>query len=61
MMDRDQSCNNDEVDLFEVVQTLWDDKVILVGFVVVSIAIFGLIFVSFDTKYETKLHYEITL
>lgn len=60
-MENNQSFNSDEIDLFEAVQTLWDGKLILVGFVVVSIAIFGLFLILSDTKYETKVKYEINL
>jgi len=58
-MPQDNSTNNDEIDLFELFQTLWDGKWVISAFVAIA-ALLGSSFILFkDSVYESKISYSI--
>ena len=60
-MKNSQSINDDEIDLFKLIETLWNGRVLLFCSVVASIAIGGLFIALNETKYVTRTTYEINL
>ena len=58
-MANNQPTDGDEIDLFDVIETLWDGRVILAGFIVSAMAI-GAMFYAFNKpEYVTQARYEI--
>ena len=58
-MANNKPMDGDEIDLFDVVETLWDGRVILAGFIVSAMAI-GAMFYAFNKpEYVTQARYEI--
>ena len=57
LMPQDRSIYNDEIDLFELSKTLWDNKWLIIVFTLISLLV-GIGFIYFkDPKYEAKLFY----
>ena len=50
---------NDEIDFFELSQTLWDGKWIISTFVAIAIFLGGCLLLFQDTVYESKIRYSI--
>ena len=58
-MANNKPMDGDEIDLFDVVETLWDGRLILAGFIVSAMAI-GAMFYAFNKpEYVTQARYEI--
>jgi len=60
-MANNQPVGGDEIDLFDVIETLWGGRVILAGFVLFAMAI-GVVFLALNkSEYVTQARYEINL
>ena len=51
--------DGDEIDLFDVIETLWNGRVILAGFVVAAMVLSAVILAFNKPGYVTKARYEI--
>ena len=50
---------DDEIDLFKLFQTLWDDKWLIIAFVVIAVLLGGGFLLSKDPVYKSKLIYSL--
>ena len=50
---------DDEIDLFELFQTLWDGKWLISAFVAIAVLLVGAFLLSKDAVYESKLIYSV--
>ena len=50
---------DDEIDLFELFQTLWDGKWLISAFVAIAMLLGGGFLYSVDAEYESKLNYSV--
>ena len=50
---------DDEIDLFELFQTLWDGKWLISAFVAIAVLLGGGFLLSKDALYESKLSYSV--
>ena len=53
-MANNQPMDGDEIDLFDVIETLWDGRVILAGFVVAAMAIGAMFLLSTNRNMSQK-------
>ena len=58
-MNNNQELNGDEIDVFGLIETLWDGRMILVSFFIAATAIACLLVVLVEPKYITNATYEI--
>ena len=54
-----QPVDGDEIDLFDVIEMLWDGRVILAGFIVSAMALCAVFLALNKPEYVTKIKYEI--
>ena len=59
MQTANQTPGSDEIDLFELLQTLWDGKWLISAFVAIAVLLGGAFLLSKDAMYESKLIYSI--
>ena len=59
MQTANQAPVSDEIDLFEVFQTLWDGKWLISAFVAIAVLLGGAFLLSKDAVYESKLIYSV--
>jgi len=59
MQTANQTPGSDEIDLFELLQTLWDGKWLIASFVAVAVLLGGSYLLQKDSSYESKLIYSI--
>ena len=50
---------DDEIDLFNLFQTLWDGKWLIIAFVVIAVLLGGGFLLSKDALYDSKLNYSV--
>jgi len=60
-MTHQKPLNEDEIDLFEVLEAVWRGKVILAGFVVSAMAIAAIFYAFKKPEYVTQARFEIVL
>ena len=58
-MANNQPTDGDEIDLFDVIETLWDGRVILAGFIFFAMAIGAIVYFLYKPEYVTQAKYEI--
>ena len=58
-MQNNQPLDGDQIDLFDMIETLWDGRKILATFIIVAIAICGCVMVLHKARYVTTAQFEI--
>ena len=58
-MNQINQVQDDEIDLFELFQTLWDGKWLITAFVAIAVLLGSLFLLSKDATYESKLSYSV--
>ena len=58
-MNKINQVQDDEIDLFELFQTIWDGKWLITGFVAIAVLLGGSFILLKDPVYESKLIYSV--